>query len=99
MPIEVEFTDDGYLRLPGELASKHFPGDGVVALVRGRELWLMPTHGDAAGGNLLKRRNPLGDRAVLIWEALDNHRVSGPRPAFWDAAQGALRVALEVGNA
>ncbi len=96
MSIEVEFTEDGYLRLPSEVASEHFPSDGVVALLRGPEMWLMPTHGAASGGCLLKRRNGRGDRTVLIWEALEARNVAGPRPAFWDATQGALRVALEV---
>jgi hypothetical protein len=96
MPIEVEFTEDGYLRLPGEIAAAHFPSDGVIALLRGPEMWLMPTHGEASGGCLLKRRNGRGDRTVLIWEALENRPVTGSRLAFWDSSQGALRVALEV---
>ncbi len=94
MSIEVEFTADGYLRLPSEIASRYFPGDGLVALVRGPEMWLMPTHGNAAGGLLLKQRNMLGDKAVLVWEELHAYSVEGRRIAFWDEAQGALRVAL-----
>ena len=95
MSIEVEFTSEGYLRLPCELASAHFPNDSVIALLRGREMWLLPTHGTAAGGSLLKQRNGKGDRTVLIWESLEDRPITGPKPAFWDAAQGALRIAIE----
>jgi hydrogenase maturation protease len=98
MPIEVEFTADGYLHLSQDLAGRYFPSDGVVALVRGPEMWLMPTHSNASGGFFLKRRNSRGDRALLIWEVLQMRTVTGPRAAFWDENQGALRVALEAGH-
>jgi hypothetical protein len=94
--MHVELTAGGYLQLPAELAERHFPGDGLVALVRASELWLLPTRGAAAGGLLLKRRNPRGDRSVLIWEQLPPGTPPGPRPACWDEAGGALRVALAV---
>jgi hydrogenase maturation protease len=96
MPIEVEFTHDGYLRLSSEIASRYFPSDGLVALLRGPEMWLMPTHGNASGGSLLKQRNPRGDKAVLVLEELHPRNVVGSRIAFWDEAQGALRVALNA---
>lgn len=99
MPIEVEFTGEGYLRMGAEVASRYFPRDGLVALVRGPEMWLMPTHGDGSGGLLLKQRNAHGDRAVLVQEELPPRPVRGWRPAFWDESQGALRVALEVHDA
>jgi len=94
MSLEVEFTADGYLHLSGEIAGRYFPTDGIVALVKGPEMWLMPTHSNASGGFLLKRRNGRGDRTVLIWEALQMHSIEGSRIAFWDEHQGALRVAL-----
>ena len=96
MPFEVEFTPDGYLHLSGEIAGRYFPTDGLVALVKGPEMWLMPTHTSASGGFILKRRNGCGDRSVLIWEVLKMRRVEGARIAFWDENQGALRVALEA---
>jgi len=96
MPIKVEFTPDGYLHLSGEIAGRYFPTDGVVALVKGPEMWLMPTHNSSSGGFLLKRRNGRGDRSVLIWEVLNMRPVEGARIAFWDEHQGALRVALEA---
>lgn len=95
MRYEVEFTANGYLRLTGNVARRLFPNDSLVALVRGPEMWLMPTHGTASGGLLLKQRNIHGDRAVLVAEALGERDVFGLRLAFWDQAQGALRVALE----
>jgi hypothetical protein len=96
MPIEVEFTSTGYLRLSSEIARRYFPSDGLVALVRGPEMWLMPTNGSASGGSLLKQRNPRGDKTVLVWEELHAHPVTGPRIAFWDDTQGALRIALDA---
>jgi len=96
MPIEVEFTPEGYLHLSAETAGRYFRTDGLIALVKGTEMWLMPTHTSASGGFLLKRRNIRGDRSVLIWEALPMRSIEGARFAFWDENQGALRVALEV---
>jgi hypothetical protein len=98
MSIEVEFTADGYLHLPHEIAGKYFPGDGVVAVVRGPEMWLMPVFNSASGGFLLKQKNGRGDRAVLIWEVLQMRALEGSRTAFWDERQCALRVALEAGH-
>jgi hydrogenase maturation protease len=96
MSVEVEFTSDGYLRLSSEIARRYFPSDGLVALLRGPEMWLMPTHGNAAGGSLLKQRTAHGDKTVLIGEELRTHPVTGFRIAFWDETQGALRVALDA---
>lgn len=92
----IELTRDGYLHIPADLAERHFPGEGLVVLVRLPELWLLPTRGPAGGGLLLKRRNRQGDRSVLIWEQLPEGTPPGLRAAFWDEAGGALRVALAV---
>lgn len=91
---DVLFTDHGYLVLRSELARRCFPSDTVLALRRDRELWLLPTRGAAAGGLVLKQRNMDGDRSVLVREVLDDAPITGPRSAFWDDANGALRVAL-----
>ena len=91
--VEVEFTERGYLHLTAAAAARFFPNDLLIALVRGNEMWLMPTRGAAGGGLILKQRNAAGDRSVLIWEVLPQHPV-GARPAIWDAERGALRVAL-----
>jgi hypothetical protein len=91
---EVTLSDGGYLILPATLAREHFPHDTLLALLRGTELWLLPTRGAGGGGLLLKQRNPQGDRSVLVREVLADRPVAGCLPAFWDAAQGALRVAL-----
>lgn len=91
---QVTFTDTGYLVLDAELAAAHFAGLGLVAMRRDRELWLLPTRGAAGGGLILKQRNPRGDRAVLMTEVLGGDVPVGAHAAFWDPAQGALRVAL-----
>ncbi|NOK80947.1 MAG: hydrogenase maturation protease [Chloroflexi bacterium AL-W] len=93
MSIEIELTEQGYLHISATLAQQYFPQDMLVALVRGPELWLMPTRGAAAGGLLLKQRNMQGDRSVLIWEVVPDVP-PGKRMAFWDDQNGALRVAL-----
>jgi hypothetical protein len=91
---QVNLTEQGYLQLPADLARRHFPSDLLVALARGRELWLLPTRGPGAGGLLLKQRNAAGDRSVLVAEHLPPGTAPGERPAFWDERSGALRVAL-----
>ena len=95
MSIVVEFTANGYLHLPCEIAGRYFPSDGLVAMIHGPEMWLLPTHNSASGGLLLKQRNPRGDKSVLIWEVLRSRSMEGSRTAFWDERQCALRVALE----
>lgn len=92
--VQIELTNQGYLHLPADVARTYFPGDGLVAQVRGGELWLMPTQGPQAGGLLLKQRNRQGDRSVLIWEVLPSNTQPGPRTGFWDQAVAALRFTL-----
>lgn len=41
----IEFTERGYLLLEAEVAQRFFPQDGLVALLRDGELWLLPTRG------------------------------------------------------
>lgn len=92
-PVTVEFTADGSLRLSAEVAREYFPSDALVAVPRGRELWLLPLVGPQGGGLLLKQRNPRGDRSTLVWEALPQDAAPhGERSAVWDATNGALRV-------
>jgi hypothetical protein len=94
MALEVTLTEQGYLHVPFDIASRFFPHDLIACLVRPRELWLLPTRGAAAGGLVLKQRNPQGDRSVLVHHLLPPDTPPGPRLAYWDEAQGALRVAL-----
>lgn len=94
----VEFTEDGNLRLSASVASSFFPGDALVAVPRGAELWLVPLTGPESGGLLLKQRNLAGDRSTLIWEALPVEQPVGIRQAIWDPEQGALRVSLAAGR-
>lgn len=95
-PTAVEFTDDGYLRLAFADARQYFPGDAAVVLAKGDEVWLLPLRGTASGGLLLKQRNAAGDRCVLVREALADDLPVGPRPAWWDAEHGALRISRDA---
>lgn len=94
MTTSVELTADGNLRMSAALAERHFPHGVLVPLRKGRELWLLPTRGAAAGGLLLKVRNAAGERSVLVRESLGEELTPGPRPAFWDDFQGALRIVI-----
>ncbi len=94
--LQVEFTAQGYLHLSAELARRFFPNDLMAARLCEGELWLMPTRGPAAGGLLLKQRNPAGDRSVLIWEVLGGRVVRVA--ARWDDDLGAMRVVLDGGR-
>ncbi|MBL0938628.1 MAG: hydrogenase maturation protease [Gemmatimonadaceae bacterium] len=93
---QIEITDAGYLVLRADVAHAYFPNDTLLAMLRGEELWLLPTRGAGGGGLLLKQRNPAGDRSVLVREALHDRYVPGVCPAFWDERQSALRVALNA---
>ncbi len=93
--LHVEFTADGYLRLDNRLAASRFPSDAVTALIRDVDFWLIPLRGPRSGGLLLKQRNVAGDRATLVREVLMDRIPVGIHQAFWDDAQGALRVPLD----
>ncbi len=90
----VEISPDGYLRLDATLAAGRFPSDAVAGVVRDGALWLFPLRGPSSGGMLLKQRNPAGDRAVLVREALGDGFPVGLRAAFWDDENKALRIPL-----
>lgn len=92
--MEIELTEQGYLRLPAAIARRYFPEDVLVVLLKPPEVWLLPLRGASAGGLLLKQYNLHGDRSVLIWEQLPPQTAPGSYPAIWDEVHGALRVAL-----
>lgn len=91
-PIELDYNDHGYLILPEWVAQKYFPNDTVALLVKGDEVWILPTRGPASGGLLLKQRNASGDRSLLAAPYLLPETPRGSWPAFWDENAGALRV-------
>ncbi len=95
--VTVEITPEGDLRIDVDVARQFFPGDALVAVPRGSELWLIPLTGPEGGGLLLKQRNARGDRSTLIWEALPTDASRGLRQAVWDPTNGALRVDLSSG--
>jgi hypothetical protein len=91
--IEILYTADGYLHLPGDLARRFFPSDTLLIVPQGREVLLLPTRGPAAGGLLLKQRNSAGDRSVLVAAHLSPDVMHGRWPCFWDERVGGLRAA------
>lgn len=95
---QLEITEQGYLIFPQTIAKQYFPGDVCVAIWREPELWVLPIHSSKAGGFLLKQRNALGDRSVLIHEILPQNWQSGIHLAIWDAENVALRIALNYGG-
>lgn len=92
----VDLRADGYLLVPRSLAAARFPNDVLFATRRSGELWLLPARGPAGGGFILKQRNPAGDRAVLLREAVPEGTPPGPRPAVWDADACAIRLPLQI---
>ncbi len=92
--MQLELSEDGYLRLPREDAEHFFPEDTLLALWRDEMLVLLPTRGAAAGGLMLKQRNLAGDRSLLISEVFDFEIPSGRFTANWDDSIGGLRVDL-----
>jgi len=92
----VELTTSGYLYLSADLARTRFPHDAVLATLDGQDLLLWPTSGSSAGGLLLKQRNAIGDRSVLISEILPPDTTSGNKDAFWDERRFTLCVPLST---
>ncbi|MAT70220.1 MAG: hydrogenase maturation protease [Planctomycetaceae bacterium] len=93
---EFELTANGYLRLSRADAQRCFPADTVLAMRQQDSLLLLATRGPAAGGLLLKQRNPLGDRSLLIADALGHEVPVGHFAAEWDESVGGYRVDLSV---
>ncbi len=94
----VLLSRDGYLRLSRQDAARFFPEDTLLVIWRHGVLYLLPTRGAAAGGLLLKQRNAVGDRSVLISEAFAFDIPEGRFPARWDDTVGGLRVSLSQGE-
>jgi hypothetical protein len=95
MSERVYFTADGKLVMPAALASEYFPASVFVGERNGEILWLYPLKSLVSGGLILKQRNPVGDRSVIIWEVVGRDVEEGWRPATWVAARGGLRVVLD----
>jgi hypothetical protein len=90
----VHIAPNGYLYLDAALVESYFSTRSLVALMRGRELWLLPVASRASGGLLLKQRNRAGDCCVLVWEGLPEGLPGGSLVGYWDALNGALRLEL-----
>lgn len=92
---QLEINEQGYLILSKELSTEYFPEDACVAILRGIELWILPIHNKNSGGFLMKQRNSIGERSVLIHEVLPADWKNGNYSAFWDNENGAIRIALK----
>ncbi len=92
--VEIQITEDGYLRLHADVAASLFPGDALVAMANPTSLMLLPTRGPGGGGLVLKQRNLKGDRSVLLAEVFNHHVPAGTYNATWDATKGLLAVDL-----
>ena len=93
-----ELTDGGNLRLTAALAQRYFPAGVCVAAMEGEDLVLLPLHGEANGGLVLKQRNAAGDRSLLVSEVLGFQPRAGRFPISWHEDRGALVVALRHGH-
>ncbi len=92
---EVELTDEGYLKIPAQIAQEKFSSSmSVLVLPRGMELHVVPLPNDRQGGLILKRINSRGDRAVLVWELLPPGLKTGKKKAVWNEEEKALVVSL-----
>lgn len=96
VPLEIHYTAQGYILLSAALARQYFPQDVLVLMLKGDEVWLLPTRGPTAGGLLLKQRNPAGDRSLLAAPYLPPDTEAGRWLAFWDERAGALRAAFRM---
>lgn len=92
--LELEYTEQGYIIFPETVARLYFPNDVMVLMIKGNEVWMLPTRGSVAGGLLLKQRNTAGDRSLLAVPYLPQGTPAGRWPAFWDERAGALRAAF-----
>ncbi len=94
-PMEVEITEDGYLKIPAQVAEDKFASSmSVLVMPRGMELHIIPLPNSRQGGLLLKRINAEGDRAVLVWELLPPGIKGGKKKAVWNEEEKALIVSL-----
>ena len=95
-PLEIDYNEQGYIVLPAQVAARYFPNDVLVVMVKGDELWMLPTRGPVAGGLLLKQRNAAGERSLLAAPYLPEGTEAGSWLAFWDDRAGALRAAFRM---
>lgn len=96
VPLEIDYTGQGYILMPADVARRYFPNDLLLLLVKGDEVWLLPARGPAVGGLMLKQRNAAGERSVLAAPYLPPETQAGRWLAFWDERAGALRAAFRM---
>lgn len=95
----VELTASGSLHLDSATSERLLPSDACVASYADGVLTILPLVDAAHGGLIVKRRNPAGDRTILLSEVLgfaDLESLAGTYPLEVDAERGRLRVQLST---
>lgn len=91
--VVAEFTEDGYLRLPGDFSQQHFPADRCVGIVKAGQYVLMPASVHAPNGLIMKQRNLAGERSTLVREVWGDDHPVGQVLATWQA--GSRRLVID----
>ena len=92
--VEIEITEDGYLRLPGEFTLTSFPQDRCAGLRQEDEFILMPVSPIAPNALIMKQRSLAGERSVLIREVCGDDYPVGRLEATW--LSGRRRLVIPV---
>lgn len=88
--IEVEVTADGYLRLPADFSKQNFSYDKCIGTNTNGEFVLWPATNYTDAAILMKQRNVVGDRSVLIREIWGDEYPVGNFSAQWQASRKRL---------
>lgn len=94
--LKCQITETGYLQIPAEIAQKYFNTGAIIAIIREKDLLVMPVNYVGAGGLVLKYRNAKGDRSVLVSHILPDDIHYGLRTVKWDEEALALRIPLYI---
>ena len=94
--VEVYLSDQGYLQFAADVAASCFPSDALVVTREVDALLLWAIRGAEGGGLLMKVRNAVGDRCVLVAELLPPASVPGQKVGEWDADWQTLCIPYEV---
>lgn len=87
----MEFTADGYLRLPAEFALAHFPQDRCAGLRQDDGAYvLLPVTPIAPNALIMKQRTLAGERSVLIREIWGDDHPVGSIEGVWSGARRRL---------
>ncbi|MCA9261642.1 MAG: hypothetical protein KDA61_20635 [Planctomycetales bacterium] len=96
--LTLQLTESGYLRISRDEAESAFPSGTAVAVLRDRQLTLLPTRGDGTGGLIWKYRNSRGDRSLFVGDLFGAAVPAGRYQGRWDAVVGGFHVSLQEGT-